>query len=482
MPEQQISEKIVREAFDKSTEKSHVIAIWVGIVLNLLWVVSDYFVLIDHIVPFSIFRLCVSVISLVVLINRKSFGIDIYGCMFILVTGISVQNAYMWSVMDIVHLQQHTFAYIVLFIGVGMLVLWEVYLSVLLAFVTIVANIVFFLLNSELQLGEFLINGALITFSVVIFCIFLIRSRHRLTFNEIRIRMALEQSKEMLEQKHAEVLDQKQEIQTQKDAIEAKNRETTDSISYARNIQSALIPSPEKFAGILKESFVLHQPKDIVSGDFYWIYNHREVVYYVTADCTGHGVPGGFMTMLGLSFLEQIIVNQGIEEPAIVLNTMRDKIIRTLNQYGEESSNKDGMDLNVCRLDLTTGELCFAAANNNIYLIRNAVSDTAEKTLEVYKADRQPCGYHILQKPFTQHQTVLKPGDCIYTFSDGFADQFGGPRGKKFRYKQFERLLLENAHKDMEEQRRNLWTALKDWRGTQEQVDDILVIGVRMPA
>jgi len=168
--------------------------------------------------------------------------------MFLLVSGISIQNAYMWSVMDIAHMQQHTFAYIVLFIGVGMLVLWEVKLSVLLAFVTIVANIVFFAANSNLRFEEFLINGGLITFSVVIFCIFLIRSRHRLTYNEIRIRMALEQSKKMIEQKHEEVLFQKQEIQSQKDAIEVKNREITDSISYARSIQSALIPSQYLFA------------------------------------------------------------------------------------------------------------------------------------------------------------------------------------------------------------------------------------------
>jgi len=472
---------MVREAFHRSTEKSHVIATWVGIVLNVLWVVSDYFILRDHLLSFSIFRLCVSAISLVVLVNRDSFGVDIYGCMFLLVSGISIQNAYMWSVMDIAHMQQHTFAYIVLFIGVGMLVLWEVKLSVLLAFVTIVANIVFFAANSNLRFEEFLINGGLITFSVVIFCIFLIRSRHRLTYNEIRIRMALEQSKKMIEQKHEEVLFQKQEIQSQKDAIEVKNREITDSISYARSIQSALIPSPEKFSETLKDSFVLHQPKDIVSGDFYWIYKHEHVVYYVTADCTGHGVPGGFMTMLGLSFLEQIIVNQEVEEPATVLDIMREKIIRALNQYGEDSKNKDGMDLNVCRLDLSNGHLRFACANNNLYVVRKATDHLSPKELEVFKADRQPCGYHILQKPFSAQHTVLQPGDCIYTFTDGYPDQFGGPKGKKFRYKQFEQMLLDNAHKSMQEQRKVLSATLKEWRGAHEQVDDVLVIGVRMP-
>ena len=400
--------------------------------------------------------------------------------MFILVTGISIQNAYMWSVMDVKHIQQHAFAYMVLFIGVGMLVLWEIRLSIILACLTILSNIIFYLLNSQLTFGEFMVNGGLITFSVVIFCIFLIRTRYRLTYNEIKIRMALELSKKVIEQKHEEVVKQKVEIQSQKDTLEAKNREITDSISYAKSIQNALIPSEEKFRDALPESFVLFKPKDIVSGDFYWVHRKNEIVYYVTADCTGHGVPGGFMTMLGLSFLEQIIVNQHVQNPAEVLDLMKEKLIKTLNQYGQVGENKDGMDITVCRLNTLTNELSFSAANNNLYVVKTNSENSNQKELVVYKADRQPCGYYIKNLPFTSHTVQLSSGDCIYTFTDGYADQFGGPKGKKFRYKHFEEMLLTNSNSGMTEQREILNTTIDDWKGTHEQVDDILVIGVRI--
>lgn len=480
MPETKISDSVVKQAFYESTVKFHVIATWVGLILNIVWFISDYFIIPEHVTDFLAFRIAVSTISAAILIWRHLIGINIYSCMFILVAGISVQNAYMWSVMDIQHMQQHAFAYMVLFIGVGMLVLWEMKLSILLAIITIFSNVVFYLLNSKIPLHEFMTNGGLITLSVVVFCIFLIRSRYRLTYNEIKIRLQLELSKKVIEQKHEEVVLQKVEIQLQKDSLEAKNREITDSISYAKSIQNALIPSEEKFRDALKESFVLFKPKDIVSGDFYWVYRKDEIVFYVTADCTGHGVPGGFMTMLGLSFLDQIIVNQHVQNPAEVLDLMKEKLIKTLNQYGQVGENKDGMDINVCRLDTSKNELTFSAANNNIYVVKNDSPVPGQKELLVYKADRQPCGYFILNKPFTSQTIQLNPGDCVYTFTDGYADQFGGPKGKKFRYKQFEQMLLNNSYGEMAMQRDILNDTMDEWRGTHEQVDDILVIGVRI--
>jgi serine phosphatase RsbU (regulator of sigma subunit) len=479
MPGTKIADSVVKREFYESTVKFHVIATWVGLILNIVWVISDYFILRDHLIPFFTFRACVSLLSALVLVFRKTLGVNIYTCMFLLVTGISVQNAYMWSVMDVAHLQKHAFAYMVLFIGVGMLVLWELRLSVFLAIITIASNIIFYTINSTLTIDQFMVNGGLITLSVVIFCVFLIRSRYRLTYNEIRIRLELELSKKVIEQKHEEVVLQKVEIQSQKDTLEAKNREITDSISYAKRIQNSLIPSEAKFRTTLQNSFVLFKPKDIVSGDFYWIYQRDSIVYYVTADCTGHGVPGGFMTMLGLSFLEQIIVNQNVENPAEVLNLMRDKLIKTLNQHGQEGENKDGMDICVCRLDTKRNELIYSAAHNDLYVVKSHSLNGSKELIE-YKANRQPCGYHVLNKPFTSATIQLEPGDCIYTFTDGYADQFGGPKGKKFRYKQFEQLLLANAHLDMADQRTVLSKTFDEWRNSHEQVDDVLVIGVRV--
>lgn len=222
--------------------------------------------------------------SAFILLFRKSLGISIYTCMFILVLGISVQNAYMWSVMDIAHFQKHAFAYMVLFIGVGMLVLWEIRLSLLLGVTTILANIIFYKINSRLSVDEFLINGGLITLSVVVFCVFLIRTRYRLIYNDIRIRLELERSKQVIEQKHEEVVLQKLKYKIRKTHWK-KNREITDSINYAKNIQSAFIPSEEKFNSYFRDSFVLFKPKDIVSGDFYWV--HSKMIWFLR-DCRLH--------------------------------------------------------------------------------------------------------------------------------------------------------------------------------------------------
>jgi serine phosphatase RsbU (regulator of sigma subunit) len=479
MQETSIPESVVKHEFDKSTEKFHVVASWVGLILNIVWFISDYFIIKEYLIPFLIFRLAVSVTSALILLFRNSLGINIYSCMFILVLGISIQNAYMWSVMDISHFQKHAFAYMVLFIGVGMLVLWEFRLSLILGIATIIANVVFYQLNSRLSIDDFLINGGLITLSVVIFCVFLIRTRYRLTYNDIKIRLELERSKKLIEQKHEEVVLQKVEIQSQKDTLEEKNREITDSINYAKNIQSAFIPSEQKFNSYFKDSFVLFKPKDIVSGDFYWVHKKNNHTFYVTADCTGHGVPGGFMTMLGLSFLEEIVAGKNIQDPAEILNLMRDKIINTLNQTGNFGQNKDGMDITVCCIDEVKNELIFSSANNDIYLIRNNPQAEGGKDFFEYKANRQPCGYSELNKPFTKQVIPLIEGDCIYTFTDGFADQFGGPKGKKFRYKQFEQMLLKNSHLGFSAQKNILNQANDGWKGSLEQVDDILVIGIK---
>lgn len=458
-----IPQPIVKQEFYRSTEKFHVIACWVGILLNLAWFVSDYLVIKTYFIPFLLFRISVSALSAIILIFRKSIGVHINTCVFFLVAGIAIQNAYMWSVMDVPHFQQHAFAYIVLFIGAGMLVLWELRLSLLLVALTLVFNILFYQLYSPLTLEEFLINGGLLTLTVSIFCIFLIRTRYRLTINEISIRLALEQSR--------------QEIERQKDTLEEKNREITDSINYARSIQQALLPSEAVFNEVFPEGFVLFQPKDIVSGDFYWVHREGDRVFYVTGDCTGHGVPGGFMTMLGLSFLEDIIVVQHIQDPGTVLDLLRDRIMATLNQSGIPGESKDGMDVTVCFFDTVKNELIYASANNDVYIVRQM--ETGSELLE-FKADRQPCGYSPVSKPFTTHTIALQSGDCVYTFTDGFADQFGGPKGKKFRYSQLTGLITANAQLPFAQQREILGSTLTEWRGSLEQVDDVLVIGVRV--
>lgn len=468
LAEEQIDPALIKSEFYKNTEKFHIIACWVGITLNLVWFASDYFVLPDHWRQFVEWRFAVSMSSMLILLLRHKLGLNIYQCIFWLVLGISIQNAYMWSVMDLPHMQKHAFAYMVLFIGIGMLVLWDFVYSIILVVLTIIANIVFYKLYSPLSVDEFTINGALLTFTVAIFSMFLIRGRQRLTIKEITSRLALARSKEILEHEHNIVIEQSREIK--------------DSINYAKRIQTAFIPSEKVFASHFPESFVYFRPKDIVSGDFYWITKKDGHIFYVTADCTGHGVPGGFMTMLGLSFLDEIVEIKGEMHTDVIVNKLRERIISTLKQSGDAGESKDGMDIAVCSLNIETLMLSYTGANNPIYIARKAsAGETGEVELIELKPDKQPCGFYFETKPFSRTDYQLHKGDIIYSFTDGYADQFGGVQGKKFRYKSLKKILTENWQKPMQEQKKILSSSMDEWMGGKhQQLDDILVIGVKI--
>jgi serine phosphatase RsbU (regulator of sigma subunit) len=459
MKAETIPTEVVEQEFYRTTERFQIITCWIGVALNLVWFASDYFIMPEYWIPFLLFRAAVSGATASILLTKKWHGLNIYMTLFVLVIGISVQNAYMWSVMDLEHLQKHAFAYMVLFIGVGMLVYWEFRYSLILLAITVISNIAFYVANSSLTVDQFVISGGLLVFTVALFSAFLIRTRYRLTRNEIRSRLELEKSKEVIEAERNTVVEQKKEI--------------TDSINYAKRIQRALIPTEEDFNQYFTDSFVFFKPKDIVSGDFYWIHRKYDKIYYATGDCTGHGVPGGFMTILGLSFLEEIIDSKSSENPAEVLDMLRDKIVNTLKQGARTDENKDGMDINLCCIDTTNNILHYAAANNSFYIVRN------NELLEM-KADKQPCGFFHHPVPFTLHHVQLEKGDCIYTFTDGYPDQFGGPKGKKFRYKQFESMLLDNHNKPFRQQQQTLYDTFDKWKGDLEQVDDVLVIGVKI--
>jgi serine phosphatase RsbU (regulator of sigma subunit)/tetratricopeptide (TPR) repeat protein len=270
------------------------------------------------------------------------------------------------------------------------------------------------------------------------------------------------------------IAEQKSEVEKQKSLIEEKNKSITDSINYAKRIQSAILPAVNEFTEAFPESFVYYRPKDIVSGDFYWIASSESHTFYATADCTGHGVPGGFMSVLGASLLNDIVNEKGVTEPADILVMMRDRIILALRQKGETGENKDGMDMVLCRVDRSKRELVYAAANNPVWIMR-------KDGLHEFPADKQPVGIGI-ENPgkFRQHTVALEPGDVIYTFTDGYADQFGGPKGKKFKYAQLRTVLEAQRNAAMPEQELHLARVFDDWKGALEQVDDILVIGVRV--
>ena len=262
-------------------------------------------------------------------------------------------------------------------------------------------------------------------------------------------------------------------LSRQKQIVEEKQKEILDSIHYAKRIQYALLASDHLLKKNLPEFFVLFRPKDVVSGDFYWATETPDGFIYVTADCTGHGVPGAFMSLLNISKLSQSIIEHNITRPDLILNDVRAEIIKALNPENSSEESKDGMDVAVCRLNLKNMTLDFAAANNSFCIIR-------DNDILSCKADKMPVGMGYHSTSFTFNTISLKKGDLIYTYSDGYADQFGGTKGKKFKHKQLEELLFAIRDHSMEEQKNALESAFDKWKGGLEQVDDVCVIGIRV--
>ena len=341
----------------------------------------------------------------------------------------------------------------------------------------------------------------------------------------IKEKLQLEQ---IVKERTAEVVEKKSEIEAQRDEIVAQrdlvmeqkeqiehiHEEITDSIHYAKRIQRAILPNEEHVNAAVPEHFILFKPKDIVSGDYYWssvLKSENKInknfigkLVITAADCTGHGVPGAFMSMLGVSFLNEIVNEKKVDRPDLILNMMRENVISSLQQKGAEGEQKDGMDMSLCVIDIEQMKLQYSGANNPIYIIRNnnlpevvPINEDAETKeiesdkyrLKEIKADKMPIAIYVVMNDFKLNEIDLLPGDSIYMFSDGYPDQFGGPKGKKFKYKPFKQLLLDIQELPMSEQKKILDERIEEWKSTKnintgieaEQIDDIVVIGIKIP-
>jgi tetratricopeptide (TPR) repeat protein len=306
----------------------------------------------------------------------------------------------------------------------------------------------------------------------------------------------LEVQKEEIEIRREKLQLQNSKITAQRNAIEIKNKEITDSITYAKRIQNALLTSENFIAAQVKSHAIFYQPKDIVSGDFYWAERVGDKFIIATADCTGHGVPGAFMSLLGISFLNEIIVDKRITRPNDVLDTLRDSIIKALSHDNNNETYRDGMDMSLFSLDTKTNVLELASANSDVYVFRPSggkallingknvmpIKISTVGALYCIKSDKYPVGIHLDEiAPFTLNKIQLANNDVLFTGSDGYADQFGGPKLKKFKYNQLEELLMEIAIiEDSTTQKEILTTRFNNWKGPQEQVDDVLVMVVRI--
>jgi len=264
---------------------------------------------------------------------------------------------------------------------------------------------------------------------------------------------------------------QKQQIEEQYEFVTKQNMEIVESMNYARRIQNALLPSDQAIKELINEYFILFKPKEIVSGDFYWVNSKDEKIMMAAADCTGHGIPGAFMSMLAIAFLNDIANSIIDPTPANILNQLRAHVIHALKQDSAHITSMDGLDIALCVIDTNKNEIQFSGANNPLYAMHN-------NTLIEYPSDKMPIGYALKYNEFTNKTIKLNRGDTFYIFSDGYMDQFGGAKNKKFKPHRFQQLIKIHK-KPMHEQKEILYLTLEEWKGEKEQVDDIIIIGFR---
>jgi serine phosphatase RsbU (regulator of sigma subunit) len=300
----------------------------------------------------------------------------------------------------------------------------------------------------------------------------------------------LRRTKRVLAQK---VRERTKQVVEQKEEIERKNRDINDSINYASRIQASILVAEETLHQFSDSYFILFKPKEAVSGDFYWAERQQEKYYFTVSDCTGHGVPGAMVSLLGSEALNRCVHELKIEQPDQIMN----KLTGLVEAHFEKSEGlKDGMDLGLCCWNPKQQTLSFSGANNPVYIITEpspelleqervrfwSTAGDSDKGLLEIKGDPQPIGKFAQREPFTRYQLKLAKGDMVYLFSDGYPDQFGGPKGKKFMYKQFRNLFLNIQDKPMEEQKETLNQTIEDWmaQNDEEQIDDICVLGVKI--
>ncbi len=353
--------------------------------------------------------------------------------------------------------------------------------------------------KAELQHQKTFRNYLTVGFVLMIIIVFTVlrsflqkRKANRILFVQ---KTQIENTNEELNQTNEELSTMLEIVNNQKIKIQKAHLHITDSINYAYRIQEAVLPL-NILDKVFPNHFILFKPRDIVSGDFYWMKDFGQHVVVAAADCTGHGVPGAFMSMLGTAFLNEIVTRRNAKMPGQILNELRDKVKTSLKQNGADNKSQDGMDIAIYDINRETNTLHFAGANNPVFIIRNKkekeieelggfnskklkINENDTQILYDIKGNHQPVSIYIKEKPFETISIPLQSGDCLYTFSDGYIDQFGGSKGQKFMTKAFKQLLLEISDKPMSEQKDILNETIINWAGKEyEQVDDILVVGV----
>ncbi len=293
----------------------------------------------------------------------------------------------------------------------------------------------------------------------------------------LRIQLNLDAASKAKEiKKHHELIKaQRQEALQQHDTIKKQQTELFEDLRYASHIQRAIFPETNSFEELFSSFFIFNKPKNIVSGDFFWLSRKNDFLIFAVGDCTGHGISGALMTMAGTAFLNEIVNSNNQTEPEKILNDLRIRVIKLLHQKGIIGEASDGMDLSLCVYNKATGKMKFSGANSVIYIVQG------NNNFVTLKGDRMPIGIHINhESDFSCHEININSEDTLYLFTDGFPDQFGGPLGQKFRYHQFQKLVQQDSLLPLSEQFDLFDKSLSEWKGDFEQVDDILVIGLKV--
>jgi serine phosphatase RsbU (regulator of sigma subunit) len=417
--------------------------------LWLTWILFDYYFANQFYLVFMPFRILCSVLSLIFVLlivkTKINFGIlvGIYYFFYMLALTFMFLN---------IEIESFT----IYFVGFQMIIIVFYFLATytfqILYVLTAqtVSSFLLILVFSKPTVGDIMANGGFAFSNVIIISIFIGYANIKRVKKQVVSELVLRKTYKILE---------------------AKNSEILDSISYAKRIQSAILPQPKLVKEFLEDSFILYKPKDIVAGDFYWLEIVEDNVLFAAADCTGHGVPGAMVSVVCNNGLNRAVREHKLIEPDQILNKTRELVIEEFEKSDEEVN--DGMDISLCVLNLETFQLKWAGANNPLWILRNG------QIIE-YKGDKQPIGKHYDSKPFSLIEVQLEKNDIIYIFTDGFQDQFGGAKEKKFRAAKMKELLLSLIEKSMEEQRIIIDETFEKWKGELEQVDDVCVIGVRI--
>lgn len=469
-PRQANKLQLFEQERENRATKTHQHMIWVAIIV--LPVFPDYFFAPN--IWQLLFTLRIVVISyfLLLIFAQRKIGVNSIVMAYASIIPLSVFLSYASASVPAQNLFIYNLNYSALFIVAALYVLmhWAHFSTIVL--ISGVLYSAFFVSLQNIDFFTVVEKGALLLFTVAFASIGLAWYRFTTFKKEFFLRHALEESNYKLSEQNVELEAQQKQILMQKDNIEEKNKNITASINYGQRIQQAMLPPLKDIQTALPDSFILFRPRDIVSGDFYWFKEIEDKIFISAVDCTGHGVPGAFMSMIGNELLHKVVTDFGITEVDKVLEQLNKSVRKALKQ--EDTHNRDGMDMTLVGIHKNAPTIEFAGAKNPIYYVQN-------ETMHQIKGDKTPIGGMKIkrQEEYTKHLIDVSQPTTFYLFSDGFQDQFGGPDNKRFMTKRFRDLLLDIHSYPMEEQKNLLEKALEDWMQDEEQLDDILVIGVK---